>query len=390
MPIDRNQSIRECHEAASGIALRIVPSVRLVAIVAVAALAGCGSKTSTSAPPPAPFTMEGNRVVIPASSPLRKKIAIAPVTDASVTQGVEAPAAVEADPARQYRILTPLTGRITALGVHVGDRVRAGQVLATVAAPDLSSAQADDARARAQLRVSATARDRAIALKSIGGGADKDVQQAQADFAAAQAEAARAADRLRQLGASARMRGGGLALTAPAAGIVTDLAAAPGAFWTDTAAPLMTVADISTVWVTANVTESNLASIRAGQPATISLTAYPGETVTGRVQSVSPLLDPDTRRAKVRIAISNANGKLKPGMFGSVSFIAPSGRMTVVPTTALLLKDDATTVYAEVRPWTFERHVVETGTEMGGRTVITKGIAVGQRVIAKGGVLLDD
>lgn len=341
--------------------------------------------------PEAPaYTVQDNKIIIPAGSPLRSKIAVSAVTDSSIPQDVLAPAVVEADPGHQYRILTPLAGRITQLGVHLGDRVSAGQTLAILTSPDLSSAQADDVRARAQLRLTSVARDRAVALKGIGGGADKDVQQAQADFAAAQAEAARAADRLRQLGAAAKMRGSGLALTAPASGIVTDLAAAPGAFWTDPTASLMTVSDISTVWITANVTESNLATIHTGQTAAITLTAYPGESITGRVQSIAPLLDPDTRRTKVRIAIPNANGRLKPGMFASANFAAPAKGAPTVPTTALLLKDDATTVYAELRPWTFERRVVETGAEQSGRTVITRGVGVGERVIAKGGVLLDD
>ena len=88
--------------------------------------------------------------------------------------------------------------------------------------------------------------------------------------------------------------------------------------------------------------------------------------------------------------IANRDGRFKPGMFATVTFAAPARAAPAVPTTALLLKDDATTVLAEVAPWKFERRIVETGAEQRGRTTITHGVAPGQRVIAKGGVLLDD
>lgn len=359
-------------------------------VLTASALAGCAAKPSLPPAEAPAFIVQGNRVVVPAGSPLRTRLGIAAVTDANIAQQIAAPAVVEADPAAQSRILTPLAGRIVRLGVRLGDRVRGGQMLAELASPDMASALADDARAQSQLRLTSAARDRAVGVKAIGGAADKDVQQAQADAAAAQAEAARTGARLRQLGASGARRGNGLTLTAPSSGVVTELAAAPGAFWTDLTAPLMTVANIGTVWVTANVAEGDLAAIHAGQPVGISFAAYPGETIAGRVQSIAPLLDPDTRRAKVRIAVANPAGRFKPGMFASVRFTAPTTSAPSVPTTALLLKDDATTVYVEVAPWTFERRTVDTGTEQGARTAIPHGLAAGQRVIATGGVLLDD
>ncbi|WP_375394363.1 efflux RND transporter periplasmic adaptor subunit [uncultured Sphingomonas sp.] len=387
MPISLKPAVR-----ANGRPDLSIPSIIKVAalVSATSLLAGCSSKVPVTSPEVPAFIARGDRVLIPAGSPLRSRLPIVVVTEAAIAQQMVAPAVIEADPAAQNRILTPLAGRIVKLGVGLGDPVRAGQMLAELASPDLSSALADDARARSQLRLTSAARDRALGVKAIGGAADKDVQQAQADYAAAQAEATRASARLRQVGASAAVRGGGLALTAPSSGVVTDLAVAPGAFWTDPTAPLMTVSNISTVWVTANVAESDLGAIHTGQPVAIALTAYAGEPLTGHVRSIAPLLDPDTRRAKVRIAVSNPNGRLKPGMFASVTFVAPTGTAPSVPTTALLLKDDATTVYVEVAPWTFERRTVDTGAEQGGRTTITHGITVGQRVIAKGGVLLDD
>jgi cobalt-zinc-cadmium efflux system membrane fusion protein len=185
-------------------------------------------------------------------------------------------------------------------------------------------------------------------------------------------------------------RSGTLALVAPFAGVITDLAAAPGAFWTDTTAPLMTVSGLGTVFVTANVAEGDLAGVHRGQPVTIRFAAWPDEQVRGTVDTIGALLDPDTRRAKVRIALANPDGRYKPGMFATVTFTAPSRVAPTVPTTALVLKDDATIVYVEQQPWVFVARAVETGAEQGGRTVVTRGVAAGDRIIARGGVLLDD
>jgi cobalt-zinc-cadmium efflux system membrane fusion protein len=358
--------------------------------VSLLALAACGPRTALTPPPSPAFVVKGDLITVPEGSPLRQRLTVEAVETADIAQDVAAPAVVEADPARQHRIFAPLTGQVVRLDARLGERVRAGQALALLASPDLSAAVSEDARARAQLRLAGAAQQRAGALKDIGGVADKEIEQAQAEYAGAAAEAERTAARLRQVGAAARTRDGRFVLTAPAAGVVTDLAVAPGAFWGDATAALMTVSDISTVWVVASVAETDVGAIREGQPVTVSFIAYPDAPLAGRVQSIGALLDPDTRRVKVRIAVSNPTGRYKPGMFASVRFAAPHKAEPAAPTTALVFKNDATSVFAEVAPWTFQRRVVETGAEQGGRTLIALGLAAGQRIVSKGGVLIND
>jgi cobalt-zinc-cadmium efflux system membrane fusion protein len=192
--------------------------------------------------------------------------------------------------------------------------------------------------------------------------------------------------RLNQIGG----QGETLTIRAVRAGVVSDLAASPGAFWNDTTAPLMTVSDTSVLWVSANVPEQNIADVTRGQTARITFSAYPGEVFTGRVLFVGDVLDPDTRREKARIALDNKNGRLKPGMFASVTFETPGHAATMAPTTALILKDDAMQVFSEVSPWVFEPRKVETGIDQGDRTAILSGLQPGRRIVVKGGVLLND
>jgi len=363
----------------------------LMLVLAAQGLAACSRSTPLPQADAPQFTTDGDKVIVPVGSPLRTNLVVGPVENADLSNDVVAPASVEADPARQTKVLTPLTGQVVRLGVQLGDHVRAGQALAYLSSPDLSSAISDDTHARAQLALTKAALERAQGLQKIGGGADKDLQQAQSDYAGAQAEALRAAERLHQVSASAKMHSaGGLVLTAPSSGTITDLGVSKGSFWTDPTAPLMTVTDISTVWVTANVAEQDIGSVRPGETVTISFSAFPNETVQGRVDSVGAILDPDMRRTKVRIALPNPQGRFKPGMFATVTFSPAAHLAPTVPDTALLLRNDQTVVYAEVQPWVFEPRVVDIGVEKNGHTVIQSGVAAGQRVIIKGGVLIDD
>ena len=105
---------------------------------------------------------------------------------------------------------------------------------------------------------------------------------------------------------------------------------------------------------------------------------------------VSDVLDPDTRRTKVRIAFKNDDLRLKPNMFANVTFLAPMRMMPLVPTTALMLKNEGEFVFVEVEPWTFVARPVEVGFQDGDQAVIAGGVKAGERVVVKGGVLLND
>jgi cobalt-zinc-cadmium efflux system membrane fusion protein len=152
----------------------------------------------------------------------------------------------------------------------------------------------------------------------------------------------------------------------------------------------MTIADLRTIWVTANVPETDTAFVAKGQEVDVAFPAYPDQSMHGEVLFVSDVLDADTRRSKVRIAFDNAQTRLRPGMFANVTFHAPARRAAVVPTSALVLKDERNQVYVETAPWTFEARTVDIGFQQGEEVVLRSGVAAGERVVVKGGVLLGD
>jgi cobalt-zinc-cadmium efflux system membrane fusion protein len=174
------------------------------------------------------------------------------------------------------------------------------------------------------------------------------------------------------------------------AGSIIDLQVAPGAFLNDATAAIMTIANLETIWVTADVPESDTALVSKGQAVDVVFTAYQGEVFKGRVLFVSDVVDPDTRRTKVRIAFDNANIRLRPGMFANVSFYAPNQNVPVVPTSALVLKDNLNQVFVETAPWTFEARTVDIGFQQDDEVVLTGGLKADDRVVIRGGVLLGD
>ena len=335
---------------------------------------------------------EGDRIIVPEGSSLRDKLSIEPAGEKAIQRTLVLPAVVEADPGRLVRVLPPLGGRITQLKVQLGERVTLGQPLAVLDSPDLAAAYADHERAQALLELARKNRDRIRDLAKFGGAATREALQAETDYLTADVEHQRADRRLRQIGVhpEAADQPRTVTIVAPIAGSVVDLAVAPGAYWNDPNAALMTVADLSSVWVTANVPEKDTALISKGQPVEVVFAAYPDEIFRGKVLFVSDVLEPDTRRTKVRIEFENPDTRLKPNMFANVSFFTPMETVITVPTTTLVMANNGDRAFVEVEPWTFVARRVEINFQQGNLAVIKSGLAAGERVVVRGGVLLND
>lgn len=338
------------------------------------------------------FTHQGDKIVIPKGSTLRSRLVVQQVAVSSTPHALLFPAAVEADPARTVNILPPVAGRVVKLFVRLGDHVAKGQQLAVIESGDLAQAYADDDKARDALQHAERTLERVRGVQKAGAGAVKDMEQAESDAAQARAELTRAEARLRQIGVVSQSKGKTrlLTLTAPMAGTVTALTTAPGAFANDPTASLMTIANLDSVWVTANVPEGDIAHVAKGQSVEVSFPAYPGQIFHGTVAFVSDVLEPDTRRNKVRITFANPGGKFKPNMFANVSFTVPQKPEVFVPNSALLMNNDSTVVLVEVAPWTFVKRPVTPGYGEGDGARIDQGLKPDERIIVKGGVLLND
>ena len=335
---------------------------------------------------------QGDKILVPEGSALRGRLTVEPASAQAVSPKLILPGIVESDPARTTSVLTPLSGRLIALKVALGDRVARGQVLAVIDSPDLGQAYDDDAKAGDAAKLTEKNLARQEAQNKLGAASDRDLDQARSDHTQAAAEYARTQARLKMLGASADGRPASHLLTviAPAAGSITTLAVSPGSMINDPTQPLMTVADLSTVWVTALAPEKDVAGIAKNQDAEVSLVAYPDRVLHGKVLFVSDVIEPDSRRNKIRIAFANTDYSLKPNMFATVTLAGPQRSQVVLPSSALLMNNDRTSVFVATAPWTFERRTVDPQLEEGASVAIRSGVAAGEQVVVKGGILLND
>lgn len=354
-------------------------------------LAGCDKfEKPVKSDDSASIVHEGNRVTVPPKSPLASRLQVEPAQTTTIHRQVTAPASVEADPARYARILPPLNGRVLQLFVHPGDSVTKGQELLAIDAPDFVGAQTDYAKARSVLAQAGRALTRQEDLAAHGIIGQRDVDQARTDRDTALSDFNRTKDRLRLLGMDPEKTqlGAPLIVRSPVSGKVLDVLTATGEFRNDPTAPLMTVADLSDIWVTANVQEKDIHYVHRGDPAVATFAAYPTESFQGKVLFVADVLDPDTRTAKVRIAYPNKDGRLRPAMFANVILKTWDTQELTVPTTALVMSGDRTTVFVQVAPNTYEQRPVVPGEQHGDRTIIISGAQAGEKVLIREGALL--
>jgi membrane fusion protein, heavy metal efflux system len=370
-----------------------------VILVALMLTHGFGLLTPRSSGDNGPVQMvrKDDKILIPDGSALRARLTVAPVQAESVSPRLELPGIVESDPARTATVLSPLSGRVSELKVALGDRVRRGQVLALIDSPDLAQAYDDDEKAADAAELTHKNLERQEGQFKLGAASTRDLDQTRSDATQASSEYVRTQARLKVLGVDpdSHHRHSGkpnsiLTISAPANGSITTLTIAPGNMINDPTQPLMTVADLSTVWVTALVPEKDVASVAKDQEAEVRLLAYPGRVLRGKVLFVSDVIESDSRREKLRIAFENPLTELKPNMFASVILVGGQQTRVVLPTSALLMNNDRTTVFVATAPWTFERRVVQPELEEGTRVAIQSGLKPGEQVVVKGGILLND
>jgi len=380
---------------------------RLVAALSLglSMLAGCGrveDKVQASRGSDPARTQNG-RIVLPAGSPKLNRVRVEPVRLAEFAlDEVVVPAKVEVNPNRVSRVLTPVGGRVRQVFVKLGDSVEAGQPLLTVESAEAGAALAAYAQTQAQIRQARSAlakaesdlsrfRDlqqhRAAALKEVIA-AENEVVQAQAALDQATAAAGEALLRLQMLGLEPGQHQHEVTVRAPLAGKVLEIGVAPGEFRNDTAASLMTIADLHSVWVAGQVPESQIRLIQIGEAVRVELSAYPGEVFRARVMRIADTVDPQTRTIKVQAEIPNPAGRLRPEMFGQIFHSHGVEPKPAVPISAVVQTEGRSVVLVEEQPGVFREQAVTLGERKGDLAPVLSGLTAGQRVVVDGVMLL--
>ena len=291
-------------------------------------------------------------------------------------------------------------GRIMEVWAKVGDRVGVGQTLAifdNIEAGELlsqeHSAHADLERLNAQLIPAAREVDRSRRLADIGAGAEKDFESSKAEKEGIEAnirsqesliEGIR--QRLHRFGVSdGNPRGTFLTpLKAPFAGVITKAQASPGDT-VEAGRDVFTVADLTQVWVQAEVYEKDLGRIRVGQSAFITVDTYPDHPFEGKVSYIGDALDPQTRTARVRCEVSNLDLRLKTDMFANIELPTKFSKQAIaIPSAALQVVEGKNVVFIRHSQAQFEKREVEKGVTVKQQTEILRGLRQGEPVVTQG------
>lgn len=315
---------------------------------------------------------------------------------------VTAPGKIEANSNRISRVTLPLPGRITQVLVKFGDSVQQAQSIAILESPEadaavsgalqaeasVNQARSSFAKADADLeRLRDLYENKAIARKQL---LEAENQKTQAQGSVKQAEASlrQAQRRLELLDLRNDEFGQKVIIRAPIAGKVLEVGVVPGEYRNDPNNPLMTIADLSTVWVTADVPESSIRFVQRGERVEIELTAYPGEHFPGRVTQIADLVDSQTRTIKVRAELANPGGRLRPAMFGQIRHIDSVRRLPWVPVSAVVHIQSKSVVFVETEAGKYEQRDVVLQDPVGEFLPVTAGVKAGDRVVVDGALLL--
>jgi cobalt-zinc-cadmium efflux system membrane fusion protein len=301
---------------------------------------------------------------------------------------------------RATPVYSPYSGRITRVIANLGDVVAQGAPLATIDASEFSQAQNDLRTGMAQLKLARISETRKHALYDIKGGSLADWQQAQADLAAAETNLSAVRSRLRILGYSGAQIDSletaehfepATNILAPIRGIIVDRQVGPGQYaQAGAATPVFTIADLSSVWLVANVREADAARVQDGQTVEVQVLAYPDRSFSAKVVYVAPTIDANTHRLTVRAVIDNPDGALKPEMFAS--FVILTGHAVqspAVPEGAVVYEGEAAHVWVVGPDNVIAVRPIRVGRTNDGYVEVLQGLQSGDRVVTKGSLFID-
>lgn len=305
---------------------------------------------------------------------------------------------LEANADQVAHVGTRVPGRTVRIAGSVGDRVKAGEVLAVIESVELGEAQSAFLEAQARHDLAQSAYTRKLNLFRSELTAEKEVQEAENALRVARIDQEKAENHLKLFGYTAgriqklardRQLDPTVPMLAPIPGIVTSRHLTIGERVEPKAeSPAYVILNPSQLWANANLYERDLAKVKIGQEATVTVAAYPGRTFRGRVSLISPELDPKTRTAHARIVVDNSGDMLKPKMFATVQVATGTQQSLAVPNTAIQQDKDKTFVFIQTGPDTFLRRDVEVGDSAGALIPIREGLQPGDKVVAEGGFTL--
>lgn len=314
-------------------------------------------------------------------------IVVEPVQLKEIADQLVLTANIAANQDRLARIAPRIEGRLIKVNANLGDRVKAGHALAVIDSIQMGEARAEYKRAHSELKLSESAFQRADRLLKEQVVPQRQWLEAKSIYERAKASADAAAERLRLLGGAPGGSESSFTVNAPFAGVVIEKKAVLGDL-AQTENNLFTVADLSNVWIEADVTEQDLGKLAVGMPATVTVAAYPNEVFKGTVSYIASTFDRQTRTVKARIELPNPDGRLRIDMFAraAIDLINKRDRLAL-PQEAVLIIQGQPVVYVATDDG-FEARPVALSERLTDRVVIASGLLPGENVVVSGAYAL--
>jgi len=306
------------------------------------------------------------------------------------------PGKVSVDETRLAHVGPRIAGMAVEVYASLGDFIKKGQPVAVIDSPELGEAQSHYLKAKTNLQVAEKSYERAkivVEGKVISTG---EFQRREGEYLSATTEAKAAEDRLHLLGmtddeVSAIGKGhtisSRVAIYAPVTGTVIERHLTLGEV-VEPAEPLFTIADLSNLWVIADIPENDISMVKKGQKVSVAVPSYPDAEFIGKVTYISDTVEPATRSVKVRAEVENLKGTLKPEMFATVKVGTGKMDALAIPESAVQREGEKTIVFVAEDEITFQKRVVTLGPEVDGYHQVISGLEKGERIVTKGAFTL--
>jgi cobalt-zinc-cadmium efflux system membrane fusion protein len=364
----------------------------LLAALAALAVAGCGEKAA----PPAKAARDP--LAIEAGADLQARVKLDQPRIDDVRETLRVPARIEADETRMARVGAPVAGRITDLAATIGQDVRRGQVLATINSTDLSTAQLAFIRSQSQRQLAARAAARAQQLHEADVIAAVELQRRQSELTMADAEVSATRDQLKVLGmpegalnrlAETRTINSIAQIVSSVSGTVIERRVTEGQV-VQPADTVYVVADLSRIWVVADIPEQSAGLVSVGETVAVEVPALPERRIPGALSFVSPIVSPETRTVRARIDLANADREYKPAMLASMLIRGKAQRRLTVPSAAVVREENRDYVFVQAGPGRYVLKPVTLGTEYEDRRAVLSGLAAEEQVVVEGAFHLNN
>jgi cobalt-zinc-cadmium efflux system membrane fusion protein len=361
----------------------------LISLSLLLGVGGCSrahGDPAAEAPPPADVVSGGDVSLLTVDHPEQYPVAAA-VERASASELVVT-GTVSPDVSRNVPVISLASGRVVGIYARLGDTVHKGQLLLRVRSDDVSGGYSDYRKAVADETLARTQLERSQDLYQHGAISMNDFQVAQDTEEKAKVDLETTAEHLRLLGSDPNRMNAVVSINAPISGVITDQQVTNAAGVQALGANPFTISDLSNVWIVCDVYENDLANVRLGDTAAISLNAYPGQVLTGTISNIGAILDPSIRTAKVRIEVRNP-GMMRLGMFVTATFRGQKKQThTEIPASAVLHLHDRDWIFVPTPDKKFRRLEVLGGAMLPNQMQeIVSGLQPGQQVVTNAVVL---